>query len=572
MGATAKGMQRGVVLALGAVLSNMCVAAALAAPVDESHRLYDRQTDCAVFDTAAFPADKASWDGPCTHGEASGRGTATFLGRGGVSETISAEFRDGILVDGKAEIAWSDGAHFSGMAMDGKPNGAGVLVDAKGNRFDGEWKDGALDGHGLVVWTNGDRYEGEWVAGKAEGHGVQVWADGQKYDGQWHNDQPNGQGTLTHKDGTSVAGTFVEGKRQVADAAPPVPPAAPVTPSAPAADTPLLDRLAGRTLIAVDGSSIAFTAREGAVVRTMTAQDGSIQKSAFMFLGKGLGTVTDAGDPPQVSGVFRTTPSGIEAEFSDGHAETLAPLADGIGIMMKSAAGDQACAAWYPQGHVFSADERKAAVAAYARRLGLADAASSAAHLSCTVQAAMPAANHRAAPVTPRHKPGRTAALAPVPMPAAVNGLQTVPVKLSTVHLIDGAPPPDSIETATAASTVTADEAVASNCLKVDSDGAYWGFRNHCGYAVQFAYCLLRGDNQMTACAAGGAVSVPGSVAASGFSALFGDDSLGERDVEHDFRWVGCKGGAGEIAAHLDATEPASGRCVRAGRTLAQGN
>jgi len=573
VGATVKRMQRGVVLALGAVFSNLFVpSAAMAASADESHRLYDRQTDCAVFDTAAFPADRATWDGPCTHGLASGRGTATFLGRGGTSETISAEFRDGIVVDGNADIAWGDGAHFSGMAMDGRPSGTGALVDAKGNRFSGEWKDGALNGHGSVVWTNGDRYEGDWVAGKAEGHGVQVWADGQKYDGQWHNDQPNGQGTLTHKDGTSVAGTFVDGKRQVAEAATaaptpvPMPPSARATPNAPAADNSLFDSLAGHTLVAVDGSSVAFSAREGAVLRIMTAPDGTVQKAAFMFLGKGLGTVTDGGDPPQVSGVFRTTPSGIEAEFSDGHVETLAPLADGLGITLKSAAGDQVCASWYPQGHVFSADERKAAVAAYARRLGIADAAPAIAHPSCA--AAQPVADHRAtpAPVSPRHKPGRTAALPLAP----VNGLQAVPVKDSTVHLIDGAP--DSIATATAVSTATTGEAVASNCLKIDSDGAYWGFRNHCGYAVQFAYCLLHGDNQMTACAANGAVSVPGSVSASGFSALFGDDSLGERDVEHNFRWVGCKGGAGEVAAHLDAAEPASGHCVRAGRTLAQGN
>ncbi len=89
---------------------------------------------------------------------------------------------------------------------------------------------------------------------------------------------------------------------------------------------------------------------------------------------------------------------------------------------------------------------------------------------------------------------------------------------------------------------------------------------------MQFAYCLVHGTNEMTACGAPGAVSVPGSVSGNGFGALFADDSLGERDVEHDFRWVGCKGGAGEVAAHLDAIQPASGHCVSASRTLARGN
>jgi hypothetical protein len=176
---------------------------------------------------------------------------------------------------------------------------------------------------------------------------------------------------------------------------------------------------------------------------------------------------------------------------------------------------------------------------------------------------------------TPKHKPAHAqpasfVTTTPAPL---VDGLQDVPVKDSKVHPIDGAPGGgDTLAVAAAnAPHAPGDEAVASNCLKVDSDGAYWGFRNHCSYTVQFAYCLLHGTNTMTACNSG-AVSVPGSVSANGFGALFADDSLGERDVDHNFRWVGCKGGAGEVSAHLDAPEPATGHCVRAGRDLAQGN
>ena len=566
MGATVKRMRRGLLVALSALLSNVAVFSASAEDVGpELHRLYDRQTDCALFDTAGFSADRASWDGPCTHGLASGRGTATYFARGGASQSISADFLDGLVLDGKAEIAWNDGARYVGLVRGGKPNGAGVLVDAKGNRFDGEWKDGALNGHGAVLWVNGDRYEGDWVAGKADGHGLQTWADGQKYDGQWQQDLPNGQGTLTRRDGTSVSGMFIDGKRQVAAASTPQP--AP-TVAAGSAGLELLNGLTGRTLVSVDGATVTFALRDGAVLRTTTATDGTVLKAAFVFLGNGLGTVTDGGDPPQVSGVFRTTPDGIEAEYSDGHLETLALLADGLAITTKDATGTPDCAAWYPQGHAFSADERKAAVASYARRLGLSDAAPAIAHPSCIVQAATSPTDHRPAPapITPRHKPGRIGVLSAPPVTAG--DLQTVPIKVSTVHPIDTASPADTIDRAVSG-MANADETVASNCLRVDSDGSYWGFRNHCGYPVQFAYCLLHGTNRMTACGADGVVSVPGSVSGNGFSALFGDDSLGERDVEHNFRWVGCKGGAGEVSAHLDAIEPASGKCERAGRTLA---
>ncbi|MEI9997246.1 MAG: hypothetical protein WDM91_21800 [Rhizomicrobium sp.] len=562
-------MRRGSAFALvTALISAMACAQAARADADTSdlHRLYDRGTDCAVFDTPAFPAGRATWDGPCRRGLADGRGTATYFGKNDISLSLSAQFADGVAVDGKAEIAWSDGAHYSGLTVDGAPSGAGVLRDAKGNRFDGEWKDGALNGHGSVVWANGDRYDGEWLNGKAEGHGVQVWADGQKYDGPWHNDQPNGQGTVTRKDGSSFAALFVDGKRAPdAAAAAPVA-AAPVATAAVPAQ--FFDSFAGRTLAALDGSTVAFTSGEGGFVRTITGPDGTVQKAAFIALGNGLGSISDAGRPPQVRGVFRPAANGIEADYADGHSEWLSRVSDGLAITLKSASGEQACAAWYPAGHVFSAEERKAAVAAYARRLGVSDGTAPP-RTSCALEAAEPAGPRPMPMAKPRrtHAPSQSALTGPA-TPAAASGLETVPVRPSTVHLIDG--PAGDAADALPADAPPTDEAIASNCLKIDSDGAYWGFRNHCGYTVQFAYCLLHGTDRLTAC--DGAASVPGSVSANGFGALFADDSLGERGVEHNFRWVGCRGGAGEVTAHLEAPDPASGRCVRGARTLARGN
>jgi len=105
----------------------------------------------------------------------------------------------------------------------------------------------------------------------------------------------------------------------------------------------------------------------------------------------------------------------------------------------------------------------------------------------------------------------------------------------------------------------------AAHCLKVDSDGSHWGFRNACDFAVQFAYCMAGGENSLAACGDSGAVttSVTGSVAAKGFGALMADTSLQEQDGAHNFRWVACAGGAGEVVAHLDHSNPPSGRCER---------
>ena len=54
-----------------------------------------------------------------------------------------------------------------------------------------------------------------------------------------------------------------------------------------------------------------------------------------------------------------------------------------------------------------------------------------------------------------------------------------------------------------------------------------------------------------------------GSVAANGFGALMADNSLKEQDAAHNFRWIACSGGAGEVVARLDQFEPPAGRCER---------
>jgi hypothetical protein len=559
-----------------AVSFSLSLTAAAHATDSAPHRHYDRDADCSVFDLAGLAAEDAAWDGPCARGNATGHGTAAFFTRDGDTETITADFRDGLALNGSARIRWADGAHYEGETMEGRPGGDGALVTAKGDRFSGAWKDGALNGHGAVVWANGDRYEGEWLDGKAEGHGVQIWADGRKYDGLWHNDMPNGQGTVTRKDGTQYVALFVDGKRQPAPQVAAPAPAA-TAESAPATATPeahgFFEAMSGRTLVAVDGATLTLTAKENGLVRAVRAPDGSLQKTAFTFLGNGLGTISSE-DAAQVGGVFHLTATGVEADYVDGHVELLTRAgADGLFVLSRSAGGEEACTAWYPGGHAFSAGERKLAVAAYARRLGLADAAPPPQGGCLTQSNITTPASALNAPPPPHHKParpGRPAPLSPASLtvPAdGLNALQNVPVRPSTVHLIDAGP---AGGIASPAATPAIDESIASNCLKVDNDGSYWGFRNHCGYNVQFAYCLLHGADPMTRC--DGANAVPGSVSASGFGALFAGDSPLAHNADRAFRWVGCRGGAGEVAAHLDQPDPASGRCVRATRDLAREN
>jgi hypothetical protein len=100
----------------------------------------------------------------------------------------------------------------------------------------------------------------------------------------------------------------------------------------------------------------------------------------------------------------------------------------------------------------------------------------------------------------------------------------------------------------------------ASSCLTIESDGATIGFRNHCAYGVQFAYCVQKAGDAAADCGAG---AKAGSVSANGYT-LLADINIKSADAEHDFRWVACSGGTGSVVAHLDRADPPAGRCTRA--------
>jgi hypothetical protein len=421
---------------------------------------------------------------------------------------------------------------------------------------------------------------------------------------------------------------------------------------------PSIDAVVGKRLISIDGSMIALAGSEGGMSREIVAPNGAVQKMNFTFINDKLGTVADSRDAKNVIGVFRMTESDIDIDFADGSSEKLTATSGG-GVSVETQSGrDSFCSVWYPEGHTFSLDDRKAALAQYATRLGLGDLGDKKdvpLRASCNTSAAPAATPTRAASTgaktetataavaaakpdaaksdattakaetgpkaeAPKIEAAKTEAVVkiepalktdaakaepakletasaktdavpvPVPSPAPraavlasagvataakstvpkigdIGNAKTIDVRTSEVHAID---PPAAAEAQVEkpqvlASVVPANTAPpaqqrgASSCLTVESDGSHWGFRNHCGFTVQFAYCLMSGG-QLAACKDG---AVPGSVSANGFGALVADESLKETDVAHDFRWVACQGGAGEVIPRLDQTDPPVGRCVR---------
>jgi hypothetical protein len=413
----------------------------------------------------------------------------------------------------------------------------------------------------LVTDTN-DRFEGQWTDGKMNGFGILRRANGERYAGDWKDDKPNGAGELRRADGSLVAGTFADGKLLPANAPAKAELAkAPVSTPAPA-NAPF-GAVSGKTLAGVDGSSIALNQIEGGMELQVMPADGNARKTTFTFMTDRMGTVVeDTGVPgvgTSVTGFFRLTAKGVEVRYADGRSAMLSANGEGVQMALETD-GIQSCRSWYPAGHVFSETDKKAALNAYASRLGLPVAAGETGG-GCSSTVA-PVAMGSAPPVSA--KPERQSSTkAPVRAAKAsysigdYKGLEAVAVRASPVRAVDAAAP---METVTRASGKDS----ASTCLKVDSDGSHWGFRNTCGFAVQFAYCMAGGGQTSESLAAcGGKDAAVGSVAANGFGALSADNSLKEGDANHRFRWIACGGGAGEVMAHLDSFEPPVGRCER---------
>ncbi|HWA31670.1 MAG TPA: hypothetical protein VG867_11245 [Rhizomicrobium sp.] len=315
------------------------------------------------------------------------------------------------------------------------------------------------------------------------------------------------------------------------------------------------DAVTGTKLSSLEGSTAQLSLGESGLDLNVTAPDGGTTDKLFQYMSDDLGAVYDAADKTAPIGVFRQSDKGIDAEYADGHTETIsANSGGGLTIALHAPDSGLMCMKWYPQGHVFDESERKQALAAYANKLGL----SSDEKMKAPVATSCADTPARTASV---QKP--VAKTAPVKL--AMTAPKTILVKASDIHTID--PMPASAVAAPAiadAHLVKASAEVpanhgASNCLSIDSDGQNWGFRNACDNSVQFAYCLQNGKDRETACGTG---TAEGGVARHGFFALIASSAV--IDDNHQFRWVACAGDAGTVTPHLDRTDPPAGRCVRA--------
>jgi hypothetical protein len=564
----------------------------------------DPHTNCRALDADFDTGDAIQWQGACIGEMANGQGTLSYLNSGHVLETITGNFGNGALLPGHVSSVWSDGSKFDGSELNGQFEGAGNFVSATGDKISGEWKSGALNGNATVIWKNGDRYDGEWKDGKSDGEGTEIWANGDRFEGQWKDGAPVRQ----KSPGLSSA--------MAAPPAPETPPAAtanhisvaretaptPQFTSAAAApqDVPAqaspaifpIHDLIGKTLTAVDGSTITLDQNEGSLTRVVTLPSGVAQQTSFAFMNDRIGTVS--GETAAI-GLFRVNGIEIDTNYIDGKTEVMKPgTAGGIVLTSRSPDGNSACTAWYPEGHAFSKDEKKAAVEEYATRLGIDDASAPKKHhmahagtQTCGGGFVTNIATAGTAPAVPdspppviQHSSALSESAAQGSSKSAAR-VQPIAVRDSTVHLIDAPYEPATAPPAIQNVKFGTDEIIppapspvavppvsgaqsqsnASLCLSVANNGEYWGLQNRCGTVIQFAYCEMSDANPLTSCHH---TSVSGSASANGFSALVNASSLSTQGADHEFRWMACDGGAGEVVPHLDSVDPPSGRCLRA--------
>ena len=513
---------------------------------DANHWLKDPYTQCRMFDANAKPGDHVGWLGECEGGLASGEGTAIFMNGDKQFESFTGNFARGVALDGPVTVTWGEGWRYQGNQIGGQFSGAGVLINPLKDRFNGSWTGGKMNGQGTLVRSNGEIYEGSWK-----------------------DDLPNGEGTLTDTDGNIVKGVFRDGKLEGASLEATVK----KDELKKAPEIHAFAGISGKTLTSVDGSRIALSLIEGGIERQITDTGAQPKKTTFTFMNDRLGTVVeDGGDAAgaNVTGFFRLTDTGVEVRYADGRGEMLTATPDGGVLMQRSATGGQAsCRTWYPDGHAFSEADKKQALAEYASRLGLGPTPGPAPSANCDAPgpvAMLHPSDTKAKDRTGKVKPVSLTAPARLTTPTRIDALSPVTVKDSVVHTIDSATPPVVMARLPEPRVIPEGQRDAAACLKVESDGAHWGFRNACGYSVQFSYCMWHGSEPLAACDSDGtgAHAISGSVAANSLATLTTDTSFSEKDGEHNFRWVACDGGAGEVVAHLDRADPPSGRCERA--------
>ena len=109
-------------------------------------------------------------------------------------------------------FVYSNGVVFYGQFDDGIPvNDRGTMVFTNGDRYDGEFLNGERNGCGTFTFASGRQYMGQFESDQFHGVGIWKLETGERYVGQFEYNRCEGWGTFLFTDGSSKSGTWENG-------------------------------------------------------------------------------------------------------------------------------------------------------------------------------------------------------------------------------------------------------------------------------------------------------------------------------------------------------------------------
>lgn len=173
-------------------------------------------------------------------------------------------------------LRFSNGDIYTGEFNYGKPNGKGAFTYGNGDSYSGTVVEGQRHGSGTYISAAGDKYVGQFSDSKFDGLGAYYFLannrfKGDTYVGEFSSNTFNGQGRYTHANGQIFVGSFLNGRKVLADFA----------------DSPKSE------LIAVDGvavkqtnHNVVVTAKEPKVVAAPVLLDEQMSEQALAEVAK----------------------------------------------------------------------------------------------------------------------------------------------------------------------------------------------------------------------------------------------------------------------------------------------
>ncbi|ESL10895.1 hypothetical protein TRSC58_01364, partial [Trypanosoma rangeli SC58] len=138
-----------------------------------------------------------------------------FIPRVDISGQYTGMWING-LPNGEGEWVWENGQSYRGAVKAGAPHGIGVFKSQEAD-YEGSFAFGFPDGHGNICWKgikgSVERYEGTWKEGHLNGEGTLTLPDGSTYSGGWKSGVKEGRGVDSVVKNYSYTGEFKNGKR-----------------------------------------------------------------------------------------------------------------------------------------------------------------------------------------------------------------------------------------------------------------------------------------------------------------------------------------------------------------------